>query len=272
MAAQSFVGFAALIDHANRRGRQLSVWAFFDDSGKYHDTDFMCLCGFLSDTISWNNFQNQWLNLLRHYDFMPGIHMTSFFYKCQVKGWTENQANRVLSEFVEVIVKNVQVAFGIGLDAKHFKGMPQEAKKRIDDPMLLCIQRALFHLRKEMAQEPGERLIIVLDEDRESSLKQYNNLHQLRRTHEGLREFLAGICFADDKWLVQIQAADILANLTTRWYRSKLAGAPVIPRHLHQILNPTEPGSVKYRDELWDGEVLDREWRKAGSWPSWDSK
>jgi hypothetical protein len=266
--AASFSEMAALIDHANRRGLRLSVWAFFDDSGKYHDKDFICLCGFLSDTISWNNFQNEWLSLLRCHDLMPGIHMTNFFYRCKVKGWKEDRANHVLSQFIDVIVKNVQVAFGVGMDAKHYREMPPEAKKRIDDPMLLCIQRALALLRKEMATEPAERLMVVIDEDRESSIKQYSNFHQLRKTHDDLRKFIGGIGFADDEWLVQLQAADILANLTTRWYQSKLAGAEVIPPHLSQILNPTEPGSVRYKDEFWNGRMLDREWRNAQTWPT----
>jgi len=57
-----------------------------------------------------------------------------------------------------------------------------------------------------------------------------------------------------------LQAADILANLTTRWFRDRATAAAQegAPQPLLQrlLMSPERGYGLEYRTELWNGDAL----------------
>jgi hypothetical protein len=83
---------------------------------------------------------------------------------------------------------------------------------------------------------------------------------RLRRKDHELGTLLGAVSFADDSFILPLQAADILANLTTRWFRDRAAGvaqADEPPPLLQRLLMSPEHGyGLEYRTELWNGDAL----------------
>jgi hypothetical protein len=48
--------------------------AFFDESGKFGDSDFVCIAGYISHDGGWNNFCDRWGPLLIRHQ-IPYVHM-----------------------------------------------------------------------------------------------------------------------------------------------------------------------------------------------------
>jgi hypothetical protein len=64
--------------HERRRGLRMSLSAYVDESGKFHDGNgFICLCAWLSDHRGWETFNTDWNHLLAK-SRLSGIHMSNF--------------------------------------------------------------------------------------------------------------------------------------------------------------------------------------------------
>jgi hypothetical protein len=104
------------------------------------------------------------------------------------------------------------------------------------------------------------RLPITLDEDETYAMRFYNVVTRLRRADRELGSLVGAVSFADDTFILPLQAADILANLTTKWFRDRMAGtvmADECPPLLQRLLMSPEKGyGLEYRTELWDGDAL----------------
>ena len=71
------------------------------------------------------------------------------------------------------------------------------------------------------------------------------------------------ITFADDEWFAGLQAADILANLTNRYWRERLTNGREVPSPplLQRMLTAPEPGiEIIWPSEYWDADEIDRNW------------
>lgn len=53
------------------------LWAFFDESGKFADSDFMCLCGYIADE-RWEEFSSAWRESLNKHQ-LPFVHTAALF-------------------------------------------------------------------------------------------------------------------------------------------------------------------------------------------------
>jgi hypothetical protein len=248
---------------AQRESLRLIVQIYFDESGKFHDTDFICLCGFLATDSQWSEFNKAWSALLDRHHF-PFIHLTQFYSQCRQKDWDEMQANRVLEEFIDVIRSHVHSGFAVGLDAKHWVSRFRSQKTSLKDPALFCIHRVLKTLATRFAEEnhPGF-LSLLFDDDQNYSLTCHKIIARLRREKAELRKLIISIAFCEDDYFTPIQAADVFANLTSKYFRDESGPASGPPQGpLARLLTSHVPGySLDCRQEYWDAEEIDKHWR-----------
>lgn len=91
-------------------------------------------------------------------------------------------------------------------------------------------------------------------------MKFYNVVSRLRRADSELGRLIGAVCFGDDTYSVPLQAADILANLTYKWFVDRMAGKATkddLPPLLKRVqMSPEKRYGLEYRSELWDGEAL----------------
>jgi hypothetical protein len=246
--------------------RPLAPYAFFDESGKWKDKDFICLCGYLSGASAWGKYTDEWTALLREKGF-ASIHFTKFFYECKRRGLDATQVTAIIEEFIDIIRKRIWLGFAIGFDAKHYRRMPSHARKAIGDPAMLCLQRLMKQIRERFHTIGYEgRIAITLDEDEEYVDKTYRTIQRLRRHDKVLGRLIGSVAFADDEFIVPLQAADIVANLTSKWFRDRMSGkatANAPPELLNRLLMaPGNRKGLEYCTELWDGDALDANWRQ----------
>jgi hypothetical protein len=228
--------------HAGRRGRVtfvgsiqrelgLQPYIFADESGKWRDKAFICLCGYLSTDDDWTAFVARWRVLLAKYEF-PALHLTTYWQECKARQWSPEKTDVVLSEFIDVVREHTWLAVAVGMDTGHFKAMPSHAQRALGDPDMLCMERFLRLIRNRLAAEDyNGRISVTFDEDEEYVVKSYRIIRRLRCANPDLGRYIGAVSFADDTFLLPLQAADMLANLTSRFYRVRLLDkdAPVPP-------------------------------------------
>ncbi|MFY9908976.1 MAG: DUF3800 domain-containing protein [Candidatus Sulfotelmatobacter sp.] len=241
------------------RADELANYVFADESGKFQDKDFICLCGYLSSGDKWDAFMSRWMQLLGTIR-LPAVHMKTFYADCKRVGIAEAQADEVLEQFIDIIRETILVGFAVGLDANYYRGMPNEAKQGLGDPAVACLQRLLRLIRNRLTNVGDLRLSLTLDEDETYAMKFYSVVSRLRRTDSDLGRLIGAVCFGDDTYSVPLQAADILANLTYKWFVDRMAGKVAkdeLPPLLKRLqMSPEKGYGLEYRSELWDGEAL----------------
>jgi hypothetical protein len=242
----------------------LEPYVFADDAGKWQDRDVICLCAYLSDGEKWESFTSEWNTLLRGHGMMPHLHMAEFTHVAKKKGWDDTRALSVLQEFAAVVRKYTIIGFSVGLDAKHYRSLPKEQKAGITKPHIACLQRLLRKIRDRLHQEQYERRIsFVLDEEEGSVKALYSDILALRRSHADLGKYIGAVCFADDNFYVPLQASDMLANLTYRWFGDIVSGnvskTDALPEPLKSLLvDPRTGRSLDVENEFWTATDLDQ--------------
>lgn len=164
---------------------RLMAHAYFDDSGKLSDSDFVCLAGYIAPDDGWQSFCVKWGPLLARHK-IPYIHMKELI---PLRGpyeplnWTTDRRDAVLGEFIDLIRSYVVAGFGVGVDSKYLRSMPKEAQRAIGDPAILCFQRILRIVVSKL-EEVGYHSPIsaVFDDCEEYSVRCYKMWSRLR-TH-----------------------------------------------------------------------------------------
>ena len=252
---------------SDRRTLDLANYLFLDESGKYKDQDFICLCGDLSSGEKWDQFIGRWKALTEKLN-LPAVHMNTLRKDCSARGLN---ADKVLQDFIDIIRETILVGFAVGLDARYYRGMPPVARAGIGDPAVACLQRLLRLVRNKFRDIGySDRISIALDEDETYAMKCYGIMSRLRRADAEMKHLISAISFADDTYILPLQAADILANLTSQWFRERMAGratADEMPPFLKRLqVSPEHGFGLEYRSELWDGDELRRHLHNFVRW------
>ena len=243
----------------------MGLYAYFDESGKFHDgSGFICLCGYLGSEKDWDPFCERWARLLLKHRF-DYIHFTQFESQCRNKGWDNIKTQAVLTEFIEVIREASLVGFAVGIDGRYFNHRFEIAGRPNVDPARFAVHRIVRELREACVQwnaALSPRISINFDEDESYSVKCYQLISRLRKMKPEVKEMIVSIGFADDRFFTALQAADVLAGLTNRYWRDKLdQESPEPPEMLRLLVEPKDGGSFMWeKDELWSKKKIDENW------------
>jgi hypothetical protein len=91
--------------------------------------------------------------------------------------------------------------------------------------------------------------------DRGHDMDWHRRINFLMKIRPEIQDYVRALCFADDRVYIPVQAADVLANLTSRYWQNPSAGpGPDLEKILKSgVLDPRNT-------EMWDKDELDREW------------
>jgi len=235
-------------------------YAFLDDSGKFKDSDFVCLAGYLSDDDGWTQFSEKWGKLLIKHG-IPYIHMKELISlrgPYENLGWTPAQRDDVVNDFIDVIRAHIQVGFGVAVDAKYFRSMCADAQKKIGDPAYFCLHRILYLIIKKLKSVGYQPSVtITFDDCEEFSVRCYRIWSKLRKIVPDVHDYVPSISFADDQKFWPLQAADILAWVTNKSLKQRAGNFPP-PASVERIIKAPEEGyGLEYESELWDKKGLE---------------
>jgi hypothetical protein len=110
------------------------------------------------------------------------------------------------------------------------------------------------------AQNLIPRIALTFDEDETYSIKCYKLVSRLRKLRPEVQEMIISVGFADDEWYSPLQAADILANLSNRYWRNNIADtSPEPPELLRRLVTPPASGSemlMWQAGEFWNEQEI----------------
>jgi Protein of unknown function (DUF3800) len=196
---------------------QMTVSAFFDESGKFKDHKVIvmaCVAAF-ADQVN-NDFAPEWGRLLRLHGlkYLTAKKALNHRRPLSEKNPALGVAKRTkaLTDFVMCIRKHLQVVIGCAVDVRYFKKLPPHFFQVYGhDPSYLAFVRAILQV-SDFAPD-GEKISIICDEDEETALPFYKLYRRIKKVLPSARKKLAAVSFADDKVMYALQAADLVASL-----------------------------------------------------------
>jgi hypothetical protein len=179
------------------------IQAFFDESGKYQQNKVVSFCGFADS--DWGRFQDEWLYLLRHHR-IPHLHLS----KDDLKATASRM--KMYERFMRVIKTTVAKGFGIAVHVPAFMAMHRVARASLrNDPHYMAFYTVLRDVVKYASILPDPTVSIVCDDEPSKACECYKQYDVMRQNIEQSenRKVLKSIAFADAKYYIQLQAADL---------------------------------------------------------------
>lgn len=257
-ALRLITGQARFTSSYRRTGLTLVLWAFFDESGKLADSDFICLCGYVAGE-DWDCFSSDWRRVLQRHK-LPFMHTARFYGgKPPYDGldWDKDRKDAVCGELSDIVCKNVVAGFGVAVDAKYYKGMKKEDREILGDRQVdvfifhRLMKKIIEYLQAISYEEP---ISINFDWSEDYSLKCLSALAKLQRHRAEVRSLIGSIGFCNDEVYYPLQAADMLAYGTKRNLQGDAPG-------YFKALTEGRPPAVTapyYSSEYYDADCLNR--------------
>lgn len=210
LGAPDVCGFSTGV--ATRR-ISMSLEVYIDESGK-GDPPVFVLAGFIARADQWTAFNEEWIAALSEVPAVAAFHMTD-------ARWSGNDVK--LPRLLDIIRRHVLVGIAISvLHADYETEIRGKIAKRLDHPYSMVFY-SIFVTAAAWQLEVGldEKMDFIFDEQRSES--DFLELHWpkiLSAMPDEIKRRIGGRpIHADDKEIIPLQAADILA-----WYlRRKFA-------------------------------------------------
>jgi hypothetical protein len=179
--------------------------------------------------------------------------------------FTEKEADKILTQFIDAIRKSRLFGFSVGVDGRYFRHKLKIAGRPNEDPALFAIHRILHQITSAAAEmaDDAPLLMLTFDEDEEYSVRCYKLISRLRKIRPDIKSLIASIGFAADEYFPPLQAADLLSNLTNKYWRDNLdvgTDPPVPSDLLRRLLTEPKKGigvAMWHGAELWNAKAID---------------
>jgi hypothetical protein len=238
------------------------VMLFLDESSNFGRSDFVCVAGYIGSDAGWEDFAGEWRQLLKKHN-LPYLHAADFMAGEGVySGLHLDRPKRlaIIKEFFSPIRKHVHSGFGVGVEAKHFREIVGDVRKRAR-PETFCFQRVMKLVSTRLAEWDTESYELFFDDVESYAMKVYKFICMLRRIDPTAHARISCIAFGrDEKW-PPLQAADLLCCATSREHRFGVGAKAWSVDHseFRGLLEGEDPAYGKpYFSEYWDKKMLDQ--------------
>jgi hypothetical protein len=254
--------------------------AFLDESGDSGRDPAFIIAGWVSPVQDWESFSDDWLRALQN---PPAIK----YFKClelfsrregEFKDFSEEERKEKVLGLAEVICTHRNKAYGVVTTLGHeaFDNLVRNcvlSKRQLRNyyglaPYNLCFHAAVsMTLQTQLHQKNPNKVDFIFDE-RQKVLQQcaraYWKIKQMM--HPAMREIAGTVVPADDKTVLPLQAADLLAGEMNRYVTAgrmeppleAMAGSRVMI--LHSPVGAPElnlfPDFLRYANIVWAAKCL----------------
>jgi hypothetical protein len=220
-----------------RKTKRLLMWkAYYDESGSDAKSRYFVLAGYVSSVDDWELFSDEWQGVLDQAPRLDYFKTTEAFQiRDQFAGWPEEQRNARVLQFLSIVQARAlfgcAVAMPKDIYERHIRGV---IPKFYDNPYYICFVESLEFLSDTMSRfEQKGPIDFVFDENNlEPRVRELFDEFKLKGGPN--RGLIGEIDFRDDKKVLPLQAADLLAWRT----------------RAHLNLNNEAPGAVVAIDKV----------------------
>jgi hypothetical protein len=213
----------ALLGFEAKKKCRLVMHLIIDDSAP-GDGSHQFLVGLVASDSGWESLAEKWSAGLQALD-LPFLHTSDFLsgtgdHRTWNKQSSETDRIAVIRRFGEIIPHHVMAGIIIGVDAWAFDQIFLQDKKKISCPMF-AFDRLLSYAIDSMQKAGVDEPISLLVDDSSHAMKFYGLWRKAREIHSFARKYLCSITFADDKKIVPLQAADLVAAIVLREHQRR---------------------------------------------------
>jgi hypothetical protein len=195
----------------------LQIW--LDESGENNPPVFV-LAGYLHHAEKWPLFADEWQKLLAIEPKLNYIKSyEAFGLRDQFKGWTEDDRDKKLMDFVQIIEHYTAGSYAFIIEHENFREILQQKFPPFKSPYTFCYAATLYamvyamnELRKK--EDIDDKIELIFDQNlrrRKSAAGAYKDMLQLVEDEVAQGVGRKEPRFEDDKEFMPLQAADLLA-------------------------------------------------------------
>lgn len=232
----------------------ITLYGFADESGDPNQDNLLCVCGFLGVRDSWDDFSQRWDKALRR-AHLRALHATKLL---------SSKRDARVREFLEAIrdTRPHLMALSVAIDLRHYRRLTTGQQNKIGRPLLICVSSLISLLEKCLKDWRTTRrgiagINLTFDYSQEDSVEILETWIRLKKERRALIGSIKCVAFADDRFFYPLQAADLLANLTTRYWREGAPEELQEDHHLKRIFPRDKQGSPYLELDFITAERID---------------
>lgn len=231
-----------------------TVTSFFDESGKFKDHRVISFGGVSSYNEDFPAFAEEWNRLLvkNGLSVLHAKEALRFKVPLSARNTRIGLAERIadLTPFILCIRKHLSVVTGVAIDVAAFKKLPQHFFKTYgNDPIFVSFARAL--LKVVEFTPDNDKISFTCDDDEESSVDLFRLWRRVKRVFPGAKQKLVAMCFADDRFLFALQAADLVSSIVRLQAHKQFFHTPYDYTALFESLSE----QPQKHEKLWDLQI-----------------
>jgi hypothetical protein len=235
------------------QGRSLmagvSLYGFLDETGDVRKDDRIFMCGY----VGWGGNKGDPIDeFVDRWDAAKGsvgpIHGTELLSQTgDFFGWDVDQADKLTERLVDAIRTTIPIGLAVGFDNAHYRKLTPGQQNEIGRPLLVSMARVIDLVVDVIGEMRGrgdqiDGINLTFDDSEKDAVDMLRTWIQLKKARKDLVDYVASVGFADDKRFYPLQAADLLANLTNRYWQAELVkkspSSDRMERHLRNLLTP----------------------------------
>jgi hypothetical protein len=234
------------------------IHAYFDDSGTGDAQGMLCIAGYVAGDLDWTNLAEEWALLTKKHG-ISYLHTSDFLSgRCEYQHMNLPEARRleILAEFMMCVRRHVCLIVAVAVDAPAYRRILKEQRKKFS-ALEFCFYRIINRTVEQAGRwGPGVLPLVMVFDDSNKSGSSLAALQELKKHREEVRVAVAAYTFADDKHFQPLQAADMLACITTREYRKGPDNAWRSEPFSNLLLTEDPSLGIPSVSELWDDTTL----------------
>lgn len=229
--------------HTEREPLMAAIYAHFDESGKFKDQSVVSFCGVIGSLSQVVSFDREWRSALHrqrleHLTMKDALKFNTPLSKTKPALGVQKRSS-VLHGFAKVITDHFEIGLGAAVDVKAHQAQSTKKARQVlgDDPHYTSFLRVLLELLDFANEE--DKISLVCDDEQTTALPCYEYYRRVKSTWPKATQKLVSICFADDKAVPSLQAADMLSSLVRLEAKRRFNGASYdFESVFHALVNP----------------------------------
>lgn len=249
---------------------------YFDDSGTHEQSEIAVAACYVSDVRRWRDFESAWLSILAEAGIAEhGFHMADFVAHAKpYDTWPADKREKVFRALLSVINKYAfEGAIAAVVKADYDKLVPKKLREKLGAyhytfAVQSCLAQIEYWRKVRSDEQPMQYVFDRMSHGKHEIINLFDDIEK-RKTAVAFGLEPNGYAFQNRKYIVQLQAADILAWEANKYmkhfqftgrearksFQSLVSSVPILAKFFDKSTLPGFIADVtaKYEGVGWNG-------------------